>query len=346
MHSQRILKAFLIMIALSFVFVQLPFQNVVAKETIRLRLAHMYPDKNPVGMAAIKFTQIVAEKSSGRVQIDIFPAGQLGNEVKNREALMSGTLDMCLNSVPTFSAYVPEVAMTDLPYFWRGPEHYLKFWEGDLGEKFISQYEKATGIKVISVNWLTSMRHVAAKKPIRIPSDLKGVKIRVTQGFQHHYDGFYAMGATPVFMAFPEVYSALQQGVLDAMENPVPDIYRSKFHEVCKYISLTGHIFNSRAVQINNKKWNKISPDLQEIITAAADEAGLYHQMLNGLLPSEGEEGPVEFAMKKMKSAGVTFIKPDKEKFAELVRQNAHPKYIKKYKNGQSLYDEIQALGR
>lgn len=320
---------------------------VVASEQkpIVLRLAHMYPETNPVGMAATKFASQVEKETNGKIKVYVFPAGQLGGEVENREALMGGMLDMCLNSLPTLSAYVPEVAMTDLPYFWRGPNHYVMFWQSALGLGLIARYEAATGIKVISTNWLTSMRHVLAKKPISTPADMKGVKIRVTQGFQHHFDGFLAMGATPVFMAFPEVYSALQQGVIDAMENPIADIYRSKFHEIDKFFSLTGHIFNSRTVQISRSVWDKLTPETQDIMTEAADEAGEYHQMLNGLIKIEGQESPVDQVIEKMKKAGVTFIEPDKEAFAEKCRQEAHPKYIKKYQNGQMLYDQIQAMG-
>jgi tripartite ATP-independent transporter DctP family solute receptor len=243
---------------------------------------------------------------------------------------------MCIIGVPHFAAFVPEVAMTDLPYFWKGPEHFLKFWGSPTGKDFTSRYEAATKIKVLAVNWLTSYRQILAKKAVKNPADLRGVKIRVTQGFQHHYDGFLAMGASPVYMAFPEIYSALQQGVIDAMENPLEDMYTSKFHELAKYVSLTGHIFNSRTVQINAQTWAKLTPETQAIMTKAAEEAGEYQ--------NEVVRRVVDEVKGKMAKEGITFVEADQGAFAERVRQQAHPKYIAKYTNGQALYDQIQGL--
>jgi len=343
MATRKILVCFL-MITLLVLF-EFSIQGMAAEQKpITLRLAHMYPDQNPVGLAATLFSKLVEERTKGKVKIHIFSSGQLGGDVENRDAVMAGTLDFSLNAVPSFSAYVPEIAMTDLPYFWRNSDHYLKFWNSPLGKEWISHYEAATKIKILAVNWLMAERHILAKKPVRTPDDLKGVKLRTSPGFQHHYDGFLAMGATPVFLSFQEVYSALQQGVVDAMENPLVEIYASKFHEICKYVSLTGHIFNSRAVHIGRGVWEKLDPETQAIMIKAANEAGEYHMALQGLAEVKGEKSPVEEVMEKMKKEGVTFVQPNVALFREKVLKEAHPKYIGKYKNGQALYDQIQAV--
>ncbi len=305
---------------------------------LTLRIAYIYAPDSGVGQAATYYARLIQERTNGKISVQLFPSSQLGSEIQNREALMTGTLDMCIIGVPHFAAFVPEVAMTDLPYFWKGPEHFLTFWNSPQGKDFTSKYEAATKIKVLAVNWLTSYRHILAKKPVNNPADLRGVKIRVTQGFQHHYDGFLAMGASPVFMAFPEIYSALQQGVIDAMENPLEDMYTSKFHELAKYVSLTGHIFNSRTVQINIQTWAKLTPETQAIMTKAAEEAGEYQ--------NQAVRKIVDDVKGKMVKEGITFVEPDQALFAERVRQQAHPKYIAKYANGQALYDQIQRLAK
>ena len=308
------------------------------QQPVTLRIAYIYAPDSGVGQAGTHYARLVQERTNGKITVQIFPSSQLGSEIQNREALMTGTLDMCIIGVPHFAAFVPEVAMTDLPYFWKGPEHFLTFWRSPIGKDFTSRYEAATKIKVLAVNWLTSDRHILAKKAVKTPADLRGVKIRVTQGFQHHYDGFLAMGASPVYMAFPEIYSALQQGVIDAMENPLEDMYTSKFHELAKYVSLTAHIFNSRTVQLNAQTWAKLTPETQAVMTKAAEEAGEYQ--------NEAVRKIVGDVKGKMAKEGITFVEPDRGAFAERVRQQAHPKYIAKYTNGQALYDQIQGLAK
>jgi len=342
--KKMVIEISVMMFLAAFVF-SVPSMAAEQKQ-VTLRLAHMYPDQNPVGLASTMFSKLVEERTGGKVKILIFSSGQLGGDVENRDALMAGTLDFSLNAVPSFSAYIPEVAMTDLPYFWKGPDHFLKFWNGPLAKDWISRYEATTKIKILATNWLMAERHIIAKKSIKTPDDLKGVKLRTSPGFQHHYDGFLAMGATPVFMSFQEVYSALQQGVVDAMENPLVEIYASKFHEVCKFVSLTGHIYNSRAVHIGKGTWEKLTFETQDIMIRAANEAGEYHMALQGLIKSKGERGPVEEVMEKMKKEGVTLVEPDKELFIRKVQQEAHPKYIAKYKDGQALYNQIQGLAK
>ena len=308
------------------------------QKPVTLRMAYIYAPTSANGMAGARFAKLVEDRTDGKAKFLLFPSGQLGSEIQNREALMTGTLDMAIIGLPDMAAFVPEVAMTDLPYFWRGPDHFLKFWGSALGQEFIGRYESATGNKVLTFSLLTSKRHIIARKAINTPADLRGVKIRVTQGYQHHYDGFLAMGATPVFMAFTEVYSAMQQGVVDAMENPLEDMYTHKFQELAKYVSLTGHIFNSRNVLLGKQGKGKVAPETLAIMIKAAEEAGLYNnEMLNRM---------VEEIKGKMAKEGVTFVEPNPEPFAEKVRAEAHPKYIAKYKNGQALYDQIQAIGR
>lgn len=337
MKNSSALKYILLAILALSILITVTFcAGAQVKNPITLRIANINSIESGNGQMMKKFAELVEERTDGKVKFLLFPSGQLGGEIDNMEALMTGTLDMCIVGYSQMAAYVPEVMMVDLPYIWKSEEHLVKFWDSETGKDFIKRYEEATGTRALNFNGVGAERHILANKPIRTLEDVKGLKIRVTQGYPHHYDAFLALGASPVYMAFPEVYTALQQNVIDAMENPLDDMYGAKFYEAAKYVSLTGHIQNSHGMLIGKSAREKITPETLEIMTIAAREAGEYK--------TEVVHRLVEEALVKMEAAGVTFTEPDIESFAQRVRDQLMPAYINKFEDGQKIYDAIQAI--
>jgi len=307
----------------------------VAQEKEVIKLAYIYPSGSTMDLAAKQFKKLVEEKTKGNIEIQLFPGGQLGGEIDNRDAMKMETLDAAIVGIPLLAAYVEEMPISDLWYFWKSQDHYVKFWESELGQEWIKRYEDATGIRVLAINWITGYREMISKKPIHNTNDAKGIKIRVAAGFPHQALCMEAANFTTVPLAFPEVYSALQQGVIDAAESPIDEMYKAGFHESTKYLILSHHLFNSRTVQFSAKTFNQLSSEQQKICIEAAKEAGVYQNKLVDKVTLE--------AQKKMEEAGLEIINPDIESFRENV-VNAHPQWVARFEGGQEIYDYIQGL--
>jgi len=249
-----------------------------ARAGVTLMLGHGAAPGNPRTIAAEAFAKMVSERTGGNVTIKIAGSEQLGSDVAMLTSLRSGALDLTANSQGPAAGLVPEVAALGLPFLFADSTAAYKVLSGPTGEELNKKFA-ALGMVVLDW-WDNGIRHVTnSKRPIKVPADLKGLKIR-TPADPMTVDIFQALGAATQQIAFGELYIALQQGVVDGQENPLANISSNKLHEVNKYISLSGHKWESTPFLMSQIAVKKVKPNELEIIKAAAKEAGAIQRNL------------------------------------------------------------------
>ena len=304
-----------------------------AQQPIVIKLGNVQATADIVQTGLKKFADLVGERTKGQVQVQIFPASQLGTEQELLEGVQLGTIHMFEGSSGSVGRFLPDLEAFAAPYVWRDVDHMLKTVRGPVGQGLAERLVKAKGIRVLDFGWLFGNRFLTTKsKAIYRPEDLKGMKIRV-QPTAIYLETIKAMGANPTTMDFKEVYLGLQSGVIDGQENPPFVIYNNKFFEVQKFVMLTAHITQNQAVVINDKFYQGLSPEFRKILTEAAYEAGNFQNDL--ILKSEQEY------LDKLKEKGMTIVQPDGKAFREATK-DVWKKVSEKWEPG--LYERIQAV--
>ena len=239
-------------------------------QPININLGHAMSEGTPASDLIAKFCDNVAQQTNGRVVMQDFPNSQLGSETEMLEQMKIGSLDAAAIMCGTMQSVDIHMAIEDLPYMWKDIEHARAAFDGKFGD-YLGDIMKKQGMeKIAYVEW--GFRHITNnKRPIVKPEDLKGLKIRVAQT-KLRVDTFEQVGALPTIMSFSELYGALQQGVVDAQENPLANIAAANFNEVQKYLSLTGHFYNTVMLVIDTDIWGKIAPDDQKLILAEGEK--------------------------------------------------------------------------
>lgn len=252
----------------------------------------------------------IEKRSDGRHHIDVFPSSQLGNEVELNEGLDLGTVDIIYTGNAFAGNAYPPIALGSAPFVFRDFDHWMAYSKSDLFRELSQGYEDATGNIPLGLIYF-GQRHVTANRPVLKPGDMKGMKIRVPDAplllmFPR------AVDANPTPIAFSEVYLALQQGVVDGEENPLPIIKTMKFYEVQSDISLTGHIYDSQPIIMSGSAWARLSPEDQDlfrdVFREAAERGSLdIHQQEQELIPWFQQQG-------------IKVHRVDREPFAEAVK--------------------------
>ena len=290
-----------------------------------LKLGHIADPQNPYAQGAVKFTELVKDKTGGAVEIQIFPSSQLGNQRDLIEGLTFGTVDMTLTSTAVLGNFLTEAAVFDLPFIFRDIPHAYKALD-TVGMEICKPLEKR-GIKVLAM-FENGVRHMTNNRnPIRKPEDVKGLKIRVMEQ-PIYIEMMKILGASPTPMAFGELFTAMQQGVVDGQENPAAHIYTSRFFVVQKYISLTAHTYSAEPLLVAMGIWNKLPEKYQQAIQEAATEAcswqrDLCRQLENQYWDKIRESGKSEINDDVDKAAFMDATKPVWAMFEEkLGKQN------------------------
>jgi len=304
-----------------------------AGQPIVIKLGNVQATGDIVQTGLKKFADLVGERSKGQVQVQIFPASQLGTEQELLEGVQLGTVHMFEGSSGSVGRFLPDLEVFAAPYVWRDVDHMLKAVRGPVGQGLAERLVKAKGMRVLDFGWLFGNRYLTTKnKAINRPEDLKGMKIRV-QPTAIYLETIKAMGANPTTMDFKEVYLGLQSGVIDGQENPPFVIFNNKLFEVQKFVMLTAHITQNQAIVINEKFYQSLSPELRKVVTGAAYDAGNFQNEI--ILKSENEY------LDKLKEKGMTVVRPDVAAFREATKE-VWKKVSEKWEPG--LYGKIQAV--
>jgi len=274
-----------------------------------LKLAHSLDITHPVHKAMVYMAERVKEKSSGRMKVEIFPNEQLGNEKESIESLQLGYLAMTKTSTAVMEGFVPRMKVFGIPYLFRDAEHCWKVLKGPLGRELLlaGESKRLRGLCYYDAG----ARSFYAKKEIHSPADLKGLKIRVQNSIMS-MKMVEAMGGSPTPIPWGELYTALDQGVVDAAENNPPSFRTSRHYEVCKYYILDEHTMLPDMLVISTRVWDSLTPQFQQILQEAVDESVEYDRKIW----AEAEEAD----MKIVQDAGVKIIRPDKGPFQASVK--------------------------
>ncbi|HAS91026.1 MAG TPA: C4-dicarboxylate ABC transporter substrate-binding protein [Clostridiales bacterium] len=311
-----------------------PKPSETSKEEYVLRVAHVLQQDHPTNTTLEDvFKKEVEEKSGGRIKVEVYPNGQLGSDRATIEALPLGTLEMCVPGGTILSGFVEDFMVFDLPFLFSSKEEAFAAFDGEVGDILNSKLEE---IGIVNLGYgENGYRHVTNdKKPIRLPEDLKGVKIRTMEN-PIHMAAFQAFGANPTPISFNELFTALQQGTVDAQENPVAIIFTSKFSEVQKYLSLTGHVYTNCPYLISKTFLESLPEDLQQVIREAAKNTLTVQRKLLG----EKEAETLEI----LKSEGMEInelTSEEKQAFVDAAK-SVYDDFRAKY--GSELLDKIEA---
>ena len=298
-------------------------------KTKYLKLAHGLDNTHPVHKGMEFMAERVSEKSGGRLQIEIYPSQQLGTERQCLELLQIGSLAMTKVSAAVMENFAPNIQVLSLPYIFRDKEHGYKVLDGEVGKKLLLQGEKY---------WLRGLAYFDAgqrsfytkDRPVYTPKDLEGLKIRVQESVTA-INLVRALGAAPTPISWGELYTALQQGVVDGAENNPPSFYTSRHYEVCKFYTLNEHTAVPDMLAIGTVAWNRLTPQEQGWLQEAAFEATLYQRKLW----AEAET----HALEEVQKAGVEIIYPDKSLFAEKTKG-----ILESYRDKPEMYQLIQEI--
>ena len=253
--------------------------GAVSAAEFTLKLGHGAAPDNPRNIVAQEFAKAVAEKSGGRIGIEVFPSESLGSDRQMIESLIMAGLDLSINSQGPVAAYDEKLNVVGLPFLFSKPEQVYEVLDGPIGDELAAPLEKK-GFKLLAY-WDNGFRHITNNKlPINKPEDLIGLKIRTPED-KLTIAIFKALGSNPAPFAFGELYMALQQGQFDGQENPVTNIYFSKLYEVQKYLSLTNHKYEFCPLVVSMATWRRLPADLQVILKDLAVEYAGKHRELN-----------------------------------------------------------------
>lgn len=276
---------------------------------VTIRLGHVLPESHSWHIAASGFAQEVADRTEGRIDIEVFPSGQLGSEKEVIEGLQFGSVQAGLIGSGSFQGIEPRLGIIEMPYAWSSREQAFAALDGELGTELAGLLQDK-GIHVLGW-WENGFRNITNNvRPIVVPADLSGLKIRVTPD-KVRLATFEGLGAEPAPLSFGELYSALQQGVFDAQENPLAIIYSSSFFEVQKYVSLSEHIWGAATLTVSTAVWDKLSPEDQAILTEAATTWGVKQREMVAQANAE--------LVAQLEAKGMQFNEVDKAAFVDAV---------------------------
>jgi len=248
----------------------------LSADPIVIRFSHVVATDTPKGKAAEKFKQLAEKYTSGRVRVELYPNSQLYKDREEMEALQLGAVQMLAPSVSKFGPLgVREFEVFDLPYLFPDAETVDRVTDGEIGKALFAKIE-SRGIKGLAY-WDNGFKQFSANRPLREPRDFRGLKMRI-QSSKVLEAMVRQLGALPQVMAFSEVYSALQQRVVDGTENPVSNLYTQKMHEVQSHLTISDHGCLVYAVIVNRKFWEGLPADVRTPLEKAMRETTIYER--------------------------------------------------------------------
>jgi len=276
-------------------------------QAVKLTLGHGAAVGNPRHEAAVKFAEVVKSKSGGRIEVQVAPSAQLGDDAAMVTALRTGALDMSANSQGAVSNAVAEYAAFGMPFLFSSPAQAFQLLDGPLGKE-LADKSAAKGLVVLGY-WDNGIRQMTnSKRPITKVEDMKGLKMR-TPPDATLVDIMQALGAEAQQIKFAELYVALQQGVVDGQENPLVNIHASKLYEVQKHLALTNHQFQMTPFLMSKRTWDRLSDADRKAVQEAATEATALQRKLS----ADADEK----LLGELKAKGVQVTTVDKAVFAK-----------------------------
>ena len=302
-------------------------------QTTELKLGHVGSPGSLFDVTANEFARRVKEKSGGKVVVQVYGSSQLGDDTEMMQKIKLGTIDLTVPST-VMSSLVPAFGLFEMPYLVQSRDHMKKI-EKEIVWPTLAPLSEKAGYRVLGV-WENGFRQITTNsKPIIKPDDLKGIKLRVPKG-KWRIRMFQAYGASPSAMGLSEVFVALQTGVMDAEENPLTQIYTSKFQEVQKYLSMTDHVYTPAYLVVSPRKWQALPAEARKVLEEAARDVQPFVYE-NGAKMDKDLLG-------KLKEAGMKVNDADKAAF-RAASKPVYEEFAKETPNGKEMIDKAIALG-
>ncbi len=281
-----------------------------AKAEYVFKLGHLQGGDHPYQKGAEKFKDLVEQKSNGRIKVDIFPSSQLGNGRDQIEGLQMGSIQLHIGSVAPVANFAPKMNVLSMPYLFDSREHAVKVLDGEVGSELSKDLE-SKGIVNLAF-WENGYRHMTNNtRPIKAAADAAGLKVRVQES-PVYISLIKALGSTPTPIPFGELYTAMEQKVVDSQENPLAQIATNKFNEVQKHLTLTAHTYDAAVFLMSKMALDKLPADLQQVVKESAMEAGAYEREVS-------KESESKF-LQQLKDSGMQVEEnPDLDSFRKAV---------------------------
>lgn len=276
---------------------------------VTIKVGTVVSGDHPENVGAREFERLVEERSNGDIEVRVFTDSQLGNQREMVEQLRSGTLEVTWVTTGFFGSWEPVLGALEIGYLFDDREHAFRAFEGELGEEVAALVENH-GVELLGF-YEAGMRHLTnSKQPINGPDDLQGLKIRTPKS-TYHLKSVEKMGASATPMAFSELYTAMEQGVVDGQENPLSNIYNAKFSEVNDHLALTGHLHLTHMVLYSEQLWDELSPEHQEIVRQAVLDSA---QVQRDKVAADDAS-----LLAELEGQGMQVTRPDRAAFADTV---------------------------
>lgn len=304
-----------------------------AEKTFKIKIAHIDPPSHPHNLACKEFESIVEDETDGNIQVEVYPAGQLGNAPNLMEQLQMGQIQIFQGGIGWWGSSMPDYWLVASNFVFDNLEHSRAVMKGEIGQNLAERLREKVGVRVLTQGMIRNPRNLATVEPVRSLDDLQGLKIRVPE-MPNWMVPWEALGANPTPMPLTETYLGLKQGVVEGVEHGYPQLYLNNYTEVAKYVTNTRHQFEMAGFFIQEDFYQSLPDEYQEIVQQAAADA----EKLNN-------EKQVEYkadAKEKMKEEhGVTFIDVDREPWYDVGRRIMQDKVVPELNITEGLLERI-----
>lgn len=303
-----------------------------AQAVTKLRFGHATSTESSQQQAALKFAELVKERTKGEVEISVFPGSTLGNDQQMINLTRGGSIDGVISGSTNFNGIVAQTAALELPFIFRDSAHAYKVLDGKIGQGLLDELGKHNlkGLAYFENGWREMTNN---KRPVVSPEDTKGLKIRSTPN-PFHILAFQQLGMNPSPLAIAELYSALESKAFDAQEHPLPVFWSSKFYEVQKHLSLTNHVYSPSIAIMNKAKFDAMPAEIQKAVLDSARDAAAFQRELNAR--------DTQKIVGELKKLGVQVVEqPNVAAFRSAVYEPVRKAYVEK--NGADLVTAIEA---
>jgi TRAP-type transport system periplasmic protein len=306
---------------------------ILRAQATTIRWGELLAVSHPQVQMVERISKDVKEKTSGRIDIQVFPNGQLGTGKDMMEAVGAGALQFTTDGAGALGAFLPQLSLVEAPYLWRDAAHLAKVSSAPIFAKMNEELAVRRNMRMLNVTYYGKRHLTTGSKAVNTPADMVGFKLRVPP-----VDVFRAMaeswGARPTPIAFPELYLSLSQGAVDGQENPLPTIQSGKFFEVQKFLILTEHIITPRMIIANEAFWKALPAADRNLLQAAFDAGAAWQD--KELLSQEAT------LVATLKTAGMTVIEPDLAAWRKPVLDTVPAKFEERW--GKGSFDALKAL--
>ena len=322
-------------LAAAVTFMVFMFTGTALQAATELRFGHAQPPNSTVNLAALEFKKSVETASKGELVINVFPGGALGGNPQMVQGVRMGSLDLTTNGNSFYTAFAQKHNVLDLPYLFNDYAHVAAVIDGPIGQSLLDEFEQYNlkGLAFLDQGFRHATNNV---RPIRVPDDFKGLKMRVAPN-KAHVMCFQLLGANVVTMSFTEVYMAMQTKAIDAEENPTNTILVNRFQEVQKYMSLTRHAYTVGPLTMNLKKFNSLPKNQQTILLTEAQVMAKNLRQTHQQLEAE--------QLNQLRAAGMQIVTDlNVAPFQKVVAEKTREDYVKSF--GTDLLNRILAVAK